>query len=802
MDVIKTQQISAKPIEKVIVHPLVLLSIVDNYNRVAKDTRKRVVGVLLGSSFKGTVDVTNSYAVPFEEDDKDPSIWFLDHNYHESMFSMFKRINAKEHVVGWYSTGPKLRENDLKIHGLFNDYVPNPVLVIIDVQPEELGIPTKAYYAVEEVKENATQKSQKVFVHVPSEIAAHDVEEIGVEHLLRDVKDTTISTLATEVTGKLAALKGLDARLKEIRGYLDLVIEGKLPLNHEILYHLQSNVDTITVPLNRSKWNHLKENVARIGNFVPLRKLIDDVFNLLPNLNVADLIKAFAVKTNDMMLVIYLSSLIRSVIALHNLISNKMLNKEHEKAEDSKPIVCSFCRTLEVDHPSDGKTIWKCAQNQLNTCTEFGYNKLATAHAIQQKTSLLKDSVPWFYSVFFIVIGLNSLFLLRIHYRLIHGMYHSSPSPELRSPVYTRDTAANVSFLFSAAEKSSIRSIRLHSKAISDGTGTVKASSFGNFQPSSRQTSQYEQARTSKLKFGNRRVVSESELSRVIWSIVDNYNRVAKDTRKRVVGVLLGSSFKGTVDATNSYAVPFEEDDKDPRIWFLDHNYHESMFSMFKRINAKEHVVGWYSTGPKLRENDLEIHGLFNDYVPNPVLVIIDVQPEELGIPTKAYYAVEEVKENATQKSQKVFVHVQSEIAAHEVEEIGVEHLLRDVKDTTISTLATEVTGKLAALKGLDARLKEIRGYLDLVIEEKLPLNHEILYHLQDVFNLLPNLNVADLIKAFAVKTNDMMLVIYLSSLIRSVIALHNLINNKMLNKEHEKAEDSKPVALPPVAGS
>ncbi|RVW44557.1 26S proteasome non-ATPase regulatory subunit 7-like A [Vitis vinifera] len=52
---------------------------------------------------------------------------------------------------------------------------------------------------------------------------------------------------------------------------------------------------------------------------------------------------------------------------------------------------------------------------------------------------------------------------------------------------------------------------------------------------------------------------------------------------------------------------------------------------------------------------------------------------------------------------------------------------------------------------------------------------------LQDVFNLLPNLNVAELIKAFAVKTNDMMLVIYLSSLIRSVIALHNLINNKVI---------------------
>ncbi|XP_077218755.1 carbon catabolite repressor protein 4 homolog 3-like isoform X4 [Tasmannia lanceolata] len=52
-----------------------------------------------------------------------------------------------------------------------------------------------------------------------------------------------------------------------------------------------------------------------------------------------------------------------------------------------------------------------------------------------------------------------------------------------------------------------------------------------------------------------------------------------------------------------------------------------------------------------------------------------------------------------------------------------------------------------------------------------------------DVFNLLPNLNVSELIKAFAVKTNDMLLVIFLSSLIRSVIALHNLINNREVDR-------------------
>lgn len=65
------------PFTSVVVHPLVLLSVVDHYNRVAKNTNKRVVGIILGEISKGRVDVTNSYAVPFEEDAKSPSIWFL-----------------------------------------------------------------------------------------------------------------------------------------------------------------------------------------------------------------------------------------------------------------------------------------------------------------------------------------------------------------------------------------------------------------------------------------------------------------------------------------------------------------------------------------------------------------------------------------------------------------------------------------------------------------------------------------------------------------------------------------------------
>ncbi len=42
---------------------------------------------------KGNLDVTNCYAVPFEEDLKESSIWFVDHNYHENMYDMLKKVN-------------------------------------------------------------------------------------------------------------------------------------------------------------------------------------------------------------------------------------------------------------------------------------------------------------------------------------------------------------------------------------------------------------------------------------------------------------------------------------------------------------------------------------------------------------------------------------------------------------------------------------------------------------------------------------------------------------------------------------
>jgi len=95
-------------------------------------------------------------------------------------------------------------------------------------------------------------------------------------------------------------------------------------------------------------------------------------------------------------------------------------------------------------------------------------------------------------------------------------------------------------------------------------------------------------------------------------------------------------------------------------------------------------------------------------------------------------------------------------------------------------------------LKGLNQKLKDMHSYLEKVARGDLPMNHEITYHLQDIFNLLPDVTNPSFVRSLQVNTNDQMLVMYIASVIRSVIALHNLINNKLANKEAEKKEGKK----------
>jgi 26S proteasome regulatory subunit N8 len=113
-------------------------------------------------------------------------------------------------------------------------------------------------------------------------------------------------------------------------------------------------------------------------------------------------------------------------------------------------------------------------------------------------------------------------------------------------------------------------------------------------------------------------------------------------------------------------------------------------------------------------------------------------------------------------------------------------------------------------LQGLHLRLRDIGQYLQKVIDGTLPVNHAILGNLQDVFNLLPNLSTpktssnlvdesdspskgnSELAHAMSIKTNDQLMAIYLSSLIRAITAFHDLIENKIQNRQQQEEKEAK----------
>ena len=102
---------------------------------------------------------------------------------------------------------------------------------------------------------------------------------------------------------------------------------------------------------------------------------------------------------------------------------------------------------------------------------------------------------------------------------------------------------------------------------------------------------------------------------------------------------------------------------------------------MFQKINTKEKIVGWYSSGPKIRPHDIEINEVFRKYCDKPVFVIIDVQEkkEVLGIPAESYIMKEEVDQDG--QLIKTFFKLNTTIEASLPEQIGVEFMLKDIND-------------------------------------------------------------------------------------------------------------------------
>lgn len=347
------------PVE-VVVHPIVLLSVVDHFDRVAKGTSKRIIGTLLGEMRDDKLHIMSSFAVPFEEEARDPSVWFVDHNYHEELSYMCNKVNAKEVVVGWYSSGPKIKPADLQIHEIYRKYCDEPVFVILDVVGKNKDLSLIATQTTSDilecyisVKEPTYEEAfSRTFKSLPATFGADEAEEVGTEHLLRDIRNRSTSTLANRVHQKCESQRTLIGKLEEIKSYLSMVRSGKYPYNTQIIEVLQEifnelpeSVQNVTDE-DKDDCTGLKRSNSHASGHggSPLERTnssahTSEAGREAESLSNPEAAKWISNEANDQYLGLYVGSMLRSIITLHNLVNNKIaardfvLDLEKEKNE-------------------------------------------------------------------------------------------------------------------------------------------------------------------------------------------------------------------------------------------------------------------------------------------------------------------------------------------------------------------------------------------------------------------------------------------------------------------------------------
>jgi hypothetical protein len=226
-----------------------------------------------------------------------------------------------------------------------------------------------------------------------------------------------------------------------------------------------------------------------------------------------------------------------------------------------------------------------------------------------------------------------------------------------------------------------------------------------------------------------------------------------------------------------SFAVPFDEESSDSPVLFMDSGFIYEMYDLVRKVNLRERIVGWYSSRSTISGNDLQIHQTMRRYTPDPIFITTDVQAQDPNeIPVRAYVGTERVRTDGRALLPS-FESLPTSIEFLEVEEIAVEHLLRDTKDVDISEIGQTLTNSAHGLAALQERLEHISNYLALVIAGTLPVDNEIVGLTQDIFNLLPNLRLKDTTESLATGSDGAAFMVFTSQLVRSVVTLHDLVN-------------------------
>jgi len=262
----------------------------------------------------------------------------------------------------------------------------------------------------------------------------------------------------------------------------------------------------------------------------------------------------------------------------------------------------------------------------------------------------------------------------------------------------------------------------------------------------------------------------------VIFSILDQFKR-RQAGQKRVMGTLLGEIDGSTVYVNNCFRVPHSEAANEQVS--LDVDYHTTMVSLHTSVNPKEVVIGWYITGDALDDVCSDMNQMYRDLIDEPLFLSVDTELQGFRMAVKGYVAKPLTVKDRVVMSK--FNPVNLTFYAHEAERIGVDALINSHPDDkrldAPASILSDFENLEVSMGQLLGMIETVRGYVDAVVEGKKAGDKEIGRAIAHAIASVPSIDVAAYEKMFNSNIQDLLMVVYLSNLTRTQLALADKIN-------------------------
>eukprot|EP00515_Schizochytrium_aggregatum_P014736 CAMPEP_0202081078 /NCGR_PEP_ID=MMETSP0964-20121228/12171_1 /ASSEMBLY_ACC=CAM_ASM_000500 /TAXON_ID=4773 /ORGANISM="Schizochytrium aggregatum, Strain ATCC28209" /LENGTH=317 /DNA_ID=CAMNT_0048648595 /DNA_START=11 /DNA_END=964 /DNA_ORIENTATION=- len=272
----------------------------------------------------------------------------------------------------------------------------------------------------------------------------------------------------------------------------------------------------------------------------------------------------------------------------------------------------------------------------------------------------------------------------------------------------------------------------------------------------------------------------------VLFSVLDHHVH-RNEGQARVIGTLLGTRTSSTIVVKNCFPVPHVE--KGEEEVAVGKDFLKHMLQLHQQVNPNEEVLGWYATTADqttlINQQSCLIQDFFSAECADPLHLVVDTSLSGNMLACKAFLS-DTIQLDDTVLAAS-FSQLKVELQCAEPERIALDMMIKTSvatwnKDTSKQIVeSAEINSDIANLEQSVARLLQmletVESYVSDVVAKRRKPDHLVGSKIASVVSMVPRIQPEIFAKAFRNNVQDLLMVVYLSNMTRTQLAVAERIS-------------------------